>query len=463
MQLESHALPPQETPQQRYAALHRAIERGLTSDEVWRELAGVALSLGYSDEAVRCARRIENRELRFALEEALARRGCIVGTTAPAAASPHAGAASGHRAAPAASDAGRRDDGEAAPTLRDHVADAFQYLLHQHMPWLVLLTTLAFPLVVGLGGLLTAGGSPLLLAAIAALPGLCVVAVTGAMGRQILGASAEGSTDVPGVPAFGELVADARRFFTDAVLVLGSLLGPSLLGLWLGAPLVSVLPGLLVGAFFAPLAWALRYLEQGLAALSPVQLLRALARTARSYPGLAVVAVAFFVPATIVAALAAGRPVWVQIAVVGPLCVLPLFLTTRLVGTWIDAQRHRLARGDRRAASAAAQVPARPQPRATTPDPRPREVRRPESLERFRAPVVSHARRSSHRPPAPKPTPVHVALKRAPRSIEGRQPAPRPAAPAAPVAPAPQPKATPARPAATAKPAAHRPAGARSR
>jgi hypothetical protein len=461
VQLESHALPPQETPQQRYAALHRAIERGLTSDEVWRELAGVALSLGYSDEAVRCARRIENRELRFALEEALARRGCTVGTTPPAAAAPHAGTAAGHRAAPAASDAGRHDDGEAAPTLRDHVADAFQYLFHQHMPWLVLLTTLAFPLVVGLGGLLTAGGSPLLLAAIAALPGLCVVAVTGAMGRQILGASAEGSTDVPGVPAFGELVADARRFFTDAVLVLGSLLGPSLLGLWFGAPLVSVLPGVLVGAFFAPLAWALRHLDHGLGALSPVQLLRGFARTARSYPGVAAFVVAFFVPAAAVAMLAAGRPMWVQIAVVGPLCVLPLFLASRLVGTWIDAHRHRLA-GTPRAAAAKPAPRASAQPRPAMPTPSPRELRRPESLEHFRAPALGTAQRSN-RPPAPKPRPVHVALKRPPRSIEGRQPAPRPATPAAQAAPAPTPKAAPAQPVVAAKPAGHRPAGARVR
>ena len=38
-------------PEQRRATLHRAIERGLDSDELWKELAEVSLELGYDDEA----------------------------------------------------------------------------------------------------------------------------------------------------------------------------------------------------------------------------------------------------------------------------------------------------------------------------------------------------------------------------------------------------------------------------
>ena len=72
--------------------------------------------------------------------------------------------------------------------------------MHQHMPWLVLTTMLAFPLVVGLGGFLTAGGSPLLLAAIAALPGLTVLVIVAAMGHEILRSSSSGESDVPNLP-----------------------------------------------------------------------------------------------------------------------------------------------------------------------------------------------------------------------------------------------------------------------
>ena len=64
MQLESHAAPIGETPQQRYASLHRAIERGLESDEVWAELTSVCQSLGHRGEALHCAQQIRNASVR---------------------------------------------------------------------------------------------------------------------------------------------------------------------------------------------------------------------------------------------------------------------------------------------------------------------------------------------------------------------------------------------------------------
>ena len=72
---------------------------------------------------------------------------------------------------------------EAPPGALEHLKDAAQYLLHQSMPALVLITVLSFPLVVGVGGFLTAGGSPLLLAAIAALPGRKFVYTNGSRGH----------------------------------------------------------------------------------------------------------------------------------------------------------------------------------------------------------------------------------------------------------------------------------------
>ncbi|MBX3462691.1 MAG: hypothetical protein KF830_05945 [Planctomycetes bacterium] len=470
MQLESHATPPKETPQQRYATLHRAVERGLDSDEVWRELAEVSLRLGHGDEAVACLRRIRNPALHAALESRLVRLGLIEDPAARnalsrrhprAPAAGHAGGGEGH---------GRSD----TPGLGEHVLDAFQYLCHQHMPWLVVVTTLAFPFVVGLGGFLTAGGSPLVLAAIAAVPGLSVLAVVGAMGRQILLASSSGSADVPNLPELGQLLRDARTFLVDAGIVFGSLLAPTIGAMALGAPLSTTLPGLLVGALFTPLAWALRQTRGDFGALSPVTLLRALARSGRRYLGLVPVCWLLFAPAALTAWAVFGRPAWVQIAAIGPLAVAPLFVVSRLLGTWLDTMRHELGgllvagrpRSRTKAGTEPAAAASKPAA-ASDPQPeRPRLPRRPEALEHFRAPNVkpptatgkpgrpAAAARPTARPTAARPAtaPASGAARPAPGApasrASGVPPASKasaaPKAPAAPPAPAPAAPRSPA-------------------
>lgn len=506
MQLESHATPAMETPQQRYANLHRAIERGLDSDEVWKELADISLRLGHGDEAVRCMRRIENEAVQLALASRLARLGLIQEPgSAPA-------ANAQHLEAPAASDAGPAANKAPSgpPRLVDHVVDALQYLMHQHMPALVLFTTLAFPLVVGVGGFLTAGGSWLLLAAIAAVPGISVLAVVGAMGRQVLLASAEGNGDVPPIPRLADLVQDARRFLFDTALVTAALLGPSLLAMACGAPWTAVVPGLLIGAFFAPMAWALRHLRADLGALSPVTLMRAVARTAGSYPALAIVNMLLFAPIALVAFVVFGRPIWVQIAVIGPLCVLPVFVASRLLGTWLECHRERLGRLTEArvaapvvsatkaepkvlakvpttapsvaAAPAASKAPAAARPMAAKPTapgavahraaaakaaPALRLPKRPEQLQQFAAPVAKRAPKPAAAPAAPVPAAAPVAAAARPKitakpsaatagaservaSANGK----RPAAPAPAAAPTPAPKSAKAPAAPTPKPAA---------
>ncbi|MBL8751052.1 MAG: hypothetical protein JNK78_17975 [Planctomycetes bacterium] len=465
MQLESHATPPQETPQQRYATLHRAIERGLDSDEIWRELAEVSLRLGHTDEAVDCLGHIRGAVVQQLVRSKLARAGAVADAEARA---------DGHSAAPAASNAGSRSkDGMprlTKPRVQDHAVDALQYLFHQHMPLLVLMTTLAFPLVVGVGGLLTAGGSPFLLAAIAALPGLLVLGVVGAMGRQILVTSSQGVGDVPNVPEFGQLVADARRFFADAGIVLGTLLVPSLLALALGAPVATALPGLMVGAFFTPLAWALRQVRGDLGALSPTTLLRGAARSGVGYPGLVSVAWLLFAPAAATAWLVFGRPVWVQIAMVGPLCVVPLFVVSRLLGTWIDA--HRADLGTllvRPAPKAAPAVPSAARPAGTRPAarpavakaPAPRAVAQKPAMKRPTTAAAKVAQRAKGAAPAPRlpQRPAHLEHFEPP-NLKRATDAGAPVAPARakPAAPAPV-RNEPARPPAPPRPAPKAPAG----
>jgi len=194
--LESHATPIGESPQQRYASLHRAIERGLASDEVWNELAGVCDALGNRGEALHCLHRIRDDALRTRAERA------VLGGE---------GRGDGrHTGAPAASSAGSRARAHAKqrpqerqPSVVDHLVDACQFLCHGQMPALALSAMLAFPLVIGVGGALAAGTSPVLLAAVAALPGLCVLAVISGWHVRSCCAAAKARATRPAFPAPG--------------------------------------------------------------------------------------------------------------------------------------------------------------------------------------------------------------------------------------------------------------------
>lgn len=443
MQIESHATPPSSSPQLRYAALHRAIERGLASDEVWRELAEVCLHLGHRDESARSVQQIENVTLRNAMASRLQRLGLRHETRMHV---------RGHATAPAASHAGStgHGDDEVLPgRTKEHLSDALQFLLLQHMPLLALATTMSFPLLVGLGGFLTAGGSFLLLAGIAALPGLAVLSLVGAMGRRILRSSFEGSNDVPAVGDLGRLLDDAQRFVVDAALVLGSFLAPPIVAMLLGAPLNTSLPGLVVGGLFAPMAWALRNLRGDFTSLSPVLLMRAVAKAPVQYVALALVCWGLFAPAALTTWLVAARPVWVQIAVIGPLTVLPFFVSSRLLGTWFETRRRRfgaLLVGSDRAAAAgtrqhaseshgekaaakpapAARPAARPaaeKPAAASPNLPPR----PDALRYYEARDVHESRRAK----APQSARRDAAEPRA-KTTQSSQPAgPQPAQPKA--------------------------------
>ncbi|MCA8949966.1 MAG: hypothetical protein KDE27_10720, partial [Planctomycetes bacterium] len=164
----------------------------MVSDAIWKELCEVSLSLGHIDEARRCATQVRNDAIRMVLESRLARR--TAGRRGNFDEHGHFRPAG----APAASDAGPSnaelppqsnrilDEAEEETGFGGHLVDAAHFLMHQHMPWLCLLTMLAFPVVIGLGGFLTAGTSTIALAAISALPGLCVCAIIFAMGRRIL-------------------------------------------------------------------------------------------------------------------------------------------------------------------------------------------------------------------------------------------------------------------------------------
>ena len=431
MQIVSHAAPLGETPQQRYASLHRALERGLESDEVWAELNSVCQTLGHRGEALHCAQQIRSAAMRARAEQEV---------LAPAARRERAD----HSGAPAASHAGsankpaqRRTVLEAPPSALEHLLDAAQYLLHQSMPALVLVTMLSFPLVVGLGGFLTAGGSPLLLAAIAALPGLSILVVVAAMGRQILLRSSEGEGDVPPMPAMAGMLRDARSFAVDGALVTAAFGGVPICLFLAGASTFTLAAAVFLAALIAPLSFAILQVRGDLRGLSPMFALRATQRAGKGYPMIALATTLAFAPAIGVAACVLDRPAWVQIAAVGPLFVLPVFAAARLLGTWLDTNSGALGELlERRPLPVAQRArPARPAPPAPAAkkgaaQPARRTAQRPRRGDE----AAARTRRSSieGRRPAPM-TATRTAL-----VFESKTPAPEAAAPLAVVGAAPE-------------------------
>jgi hypothetical protein len=326
VQLEKIATPQEDsTPELRYASLHRAVERGMASQEVLRELAEICLQLGHVDEAVRVHAGMKPGPLRDHIASRLSRKGLME-----------------HQAGARALDRPPGDEGEDGhPSVHEHALDSVQYLTQGYMPAVALATMLAFPLVVGIGGVLTSGASPWAFAALAAPPGLCVLGIVGAMARQVFVRSAEGEEDVPPIPAPPEMAQLAKRWLTDQSIVLSILIAPSILLLALGAPLLSILPGLLLGMFFTPIATILRQMRGDMRALSPVAMVRAIG-CCRGYTRVAALYWAFFAPASLAFLGSMGHAPWLQMAIVGPLAVLPAFVTARMLGTFTEAHRQRL-------------------------------------------------------------------------------------------------------------------------
>lgn len=320
--------------QQRYDELQLAIDRGLDKDHGWQELVELCQRLGRHAEAESCVRRVRDVTTRLSLLARVKRERA----RAEALAEPV-----GHAVAPAASHAGTLHDAAAsAPTLREHVVDALHFLLHAQLRWPLVLCVIAFPLLVALGGMSTTSHAPWVLAAMTALPATCVAVLVGALARQALLAAIDGGDEAPTIPGFRQLLATGGAFLGDALLVGSVLLGPGMLAAALAAPAISTLVGLAFGAFLLPVAWALRQVRGDLGALSPRLLSSAMSRSGSDYPVLAGIVATAFAPALVGGLALRHQPGWLLVAALTPALVLPTLFVSRLLGTWIDAQRDRL-------------------------------------------------------------------------------------------------------------------------
>ncbi|MEZ5966245.1 MAG: hypothetical protein R3F56_20585 [Planctomycetota bacterium] len=386
----------------------------------------VCLRLGHRDEALLSYERIRDPRLRREAEHLLQRRGLLQAD----------------------------DETEAAPeprSVRDDIVDATRVLFEDHMPLTTIVTTMTFPIVVGLGGFLTSTtSSSFLFPAIAALPALCVAAVVGGMSRRILIDAARGLQDPPRIPQVRELSRQSGRFLLDALVLTLVFLGPAIALACVQGLSVSTLVAAALGAFLLPAAMAIRQLTDDWRALSPNYLFPAVTALRGDYAATAGVCTLVALPAALSAILTAGSQLYLQASVVGPLAVAPLFFASRLLGLMVYGNRETLRELllPRVQPATAKPTPAPVSAQATAP------ATKPETSS-WSAGLARPTMRTTTATP-----PRVAAVPRKPRPDQGPLPttAPRPALKAAAPTPAPAdaPRA-PAIPAAEQRPAASRP------
>ena len=110
--------------------------------------------------------------------------------------------------------------------FKDEVSDAFGFLFLAHIPTIVMSATVACPVVLGLGGILTAGSNLWVLPAIAVLPLLCVLGMVAAMARRTLLEASYGNEEAPQFPGVEDVVRGAGKFFLYGLSVTSAFILP---------------------------------------------------------------------------------------------------------------------------------------------------------------------------------------------------------------------------------------------
>lgn len=307
-----------------YASLHRVAENGEATDATWQRLAGVCIELGKQDEAVDAFYKISDPAFRRGLRRQLAQRGWVPDTPDE--------------------DEVRSlmvTDADLNPTTREKFDDSLRFLFEGNMPAYTLVGTLAFPIVLGLGGLLTGSSDSLLLRLVALLPALLVLGAVGVFGRQVLLIALEERDDASGLPTAADVLRDLPRIVVDITALSAVFLMPGVVLILLGLPLFSA-PLFLVSALLLPMSAALRLVTNDWRALQPGPLLGAVRRTGSAYLSVALVITLLFTPAALAFFLTVKMPVFLMISVTGPLIVAPLFVAARMMGLTLHYEQRSL-------------------------------------------------------------------------------------------------------------------------
>lgn len=425
----------------RYASLHRTIEGGLETDRVWAELIEACVELGRHDEAENSFWNLKDHATRRRLLVSLQRRGLLLGVAlGPAESDAEDGGPSVRN--------GRFREG----SLPDRIADGFRFLFSDHMPITAIVTTVTFPIVVGLGGFLTSTvQNSLVLPLLALIPALSVVGLVGALGRRILVEASLGLDDPPEIPTAKTLARESGRFLLDFGLLAALFLGPGFVLANLASHVgwSSALAALAVGLLLLPMAMALRQTRDDWTCLAPSVLFGSIVRGGAEYLAVVGVAGVLFLPSFLAVLMSSGSHLYLLVSVVGPLAVVPTFVVSRLLGQFLFAMRRTYHVEAIAAAVATAPAPVRP------------DFATPRLSGRLQAPTHPEAAPAAKSAPAaraPARRPAAAARPAATQPGTGSRPAARPPA-GAPRPTAARPTAARPAPAAQRAPAA-RPAGA---
>ncbi len=397
MHLEKLAAPPPEqTAQQRYASLHRALEKGMATDVTWAQLCAVCIKLNRLDEALNAYHRVQNVRERRSLRHDLTRRGVQVAEVPVQV---------------------RLATDESQSPVRDAFEDAVHFLANDHMPVTLMALTAVFPLVVGAGGLMMRG-NPTALVAVVAIPALLVTALLFALMRNVMIQAADGIDDAPRIPRARNFLPDAGRMLRDVVTAAAATIGPLLIASLCGAPSSLQLVLFLYALVFTPLAVATRTVHQSWRALAPHNILLAAVHTRQTYFAIGAAATLLLAPGAICWLVAPTESMVLRLALVGPLATAPLIVAARLLGTYTNLNQNELLtllhdRGQPAPAQRAPQRPAaqaKPAPRRAkarnTPPRLPEDPRRKKpttkNQSRPHAPAQrGRQRRSAHGPQTP--------------------------------------------------------------
>ena len=407
MQLEQFSTPVNESPAVRYARLHRAIDQGLCSPRARLELGMTCLELGKADEALICCRLLPGGPERARLAALLAQRGIKIAAAPP-------GSARG------------AVNAEAPTSFLDEVVDAFRFLFEDHMPATLVVATLSFPALMGLGGLLTFASRASWVLALGFLPTVVAFGMILAYAAVILAEAATGMQDPPRVPSVFKLLAATPRALQRFVTAFGLTMGPGAVTMALGVPVLFALPAFLTGALVLPLILHNLELTRDHRSLKPVTLWRTFRAVRRDYAWAAPIVLALLLPFGVVVVATLGSPIPLQVALAGPFFAAPMLVVARLLGRMHHRNKKQLGtvlatiktKTEPAPAPAAATAPKAPAARTPAPRTGTAAYKRPAGA----APAPG-ATRPATRPAAPA-RPAAQA---------------RPAGPAAPTAPAAQP------------------------
>lgn len=308
-----------------YARLNRMVERGDASRATKRHLIEVCIKLDKRDEAIAAFQGIEDPAFRHAIRPELARLGWVTADYDPE-----------------ELQAVTVTDATLNPSLREKLEDAVQFLCEGQMRTHVLGGTLAFPILLGAGGVLASSTGLSFLWLVAVLPALLAVGMVGALGRHVLTMTIEGRDDSTDLPDRSQLLRESWRILVDFGALSAVFLGPAAALLWLGAPMIGLV-FLLVAGLFMPLTTALRLTGTEWRNLTPRRVVTAVWRLIPAYPIVAGTVALLMAPAVFVLIVTAGMHILVMVSVSGPLAVVPALVSARILGLTLHFERDRLS------------------------------------------------------------------------------------------------------------------------